>query len=531
MTSRRAGLDGSAAGTAAGPLLIAVAAAGLAVLAFRFHPIGDYFTESDFYGAYARGAAGIQHGHFEAWRYGVYGPAYEALLALAGAIAGGLFAGARVLSVAAATAVLAAAWWAARRRHGPFAALTLVALLAVNPTFVRYGYSATSDMTGFALFTLAAALLIAGSGDGAALGAGAAAGLATLTRYNLGVLLPAGLIVLAIGRPRVERRGALLRFAAAFALVTLPFALWATLQGHPPGAVLAQDAGFYLNDAPQVALEERVGHPDGSATPAAHANLPRLLARLSSGLPAHLVADASTLLGWPAVALALAGLAWLLVRRRAAPLLPAGVLALAVLLPLAPLFYSERYSMVVLPLVLLPAAAALAEPAGRAARWLRTAAALAVVALTLRACVALQREEYASIPVEALGAGEVLRSLAHPGERVLARKAHVAWVAGLEPVLFPDCPSLDSLARFCRAKDVHYLYYGWFEARLRPRFRYLLDTAAAVPGLTPLHATIEKPSATYAIGPGFGSPPEWAFDAERKREIAERVDALMAPPR
>ena len=43
----------------AGGALIGLAAAALAWVAFAHHPIGDYFTESDFYGAYAPGAKAL----------------------------------------------------------------------------------------------------------------------------------------------------------------------------------------------------------------------------------------------------------------------------------------------------------------------------------------------------------------------------------------------------------------------------------------------------------------------------------------
>src|SRR5262245_41547442 len=88
----------------------------IAVLAFGLHPIGDYFTESDFYAGYSIGARVIQHGDFDWGRYAVYGPLYEIALAAVGAIFGDLFLAARVVSVASALVVLVgAAWWMRRR--------------------------------------------------------------------------------------------------------------------------------------------------------------------------------------------------------------------------------------------------------------------------------------------------------------------------------------------------------------------------------------------------------------------------------
>src|SRR5438876_9068411 len=57
--------------------LVLAAASALAWTAFRNHPVGDYFTESDFYGGYASGARLIQQGRLDFSRYTVVGPVHE----------------------------------------------------------------------------------------------------------------------------------------------------------------------------------------------------------------------------------------------------------------------------------------------------------------------------------------------------------------------------------------------------------------------------------------------------------------------
>src|SRR4029078_11637254 len=77
------------------------------VIAVAFHPIGDAYTESDFYGAYASGARARLAGHVDPTRYGIYGPVYEWLLALLELTPFDLFFAAKLLSLATADAVLA----------------------------------------------------------------------------------------------------------------------------------------------------------------------------------------------------------------------------------------------------------------------------------------------------------------------------------------------------------------------------------------------------------------------------------------
>src|SRR5262249_31793408 len=153
------------------------------------------------------------------------------------------------------------------------------------------------------------------------------------------------------------------------------------------------------------------------------------------------------------------------------------------------------------------------------------AAALLASAL---ACVRLQRLERLSIPVETLAAGRAIAAQAHAGDRVLARKAHVAYAAGLEPVLFPDVHTRPELGEFRRREKIRFLYFSWYELRLRPQFGSLLDTAAAVPGLTPIHATANKPEATYRVGSELGAMPAWWRDPAARDAIRGRVNGLMA---
>ena len=71
---------------------------GLALLAVALgpHRIGDYSTETDFYGAYADGARMIQQGRLDPTRYGVVGPGYEVALALTGFLVRDLFVAAEL---------------------------------------------------------------------------------------------------------------------------------------------------------------------------------------------------------------------------------------------------------------------------------------------------------------------------------------------------------------------------------------------------------------------------------------------------
>ena len=69
-------------------------------------------------------------------------------------------------------------------------------------------------------------------------------------------------------------------------------------------------------------------------------------------------------------------------------------------------------------------------------------------------------------------------------ERVIARKPHTGWLAGIETEPYPASDDLAGLAEASLRGHARWLYLSASEAMLRPRTAFLLDTTAAVPGLT-----------------------------------------------
>src|SRR2546425_1566735 len=174
--------------------LACAALVGLALIAMVLgpHTIGDCFTESDFYGSYARGARLIQQGRLDPTRYGVGGPGYEAALALVGLGTRDLFLAAQLVSVVATVATLLLWYFLLKRRADANLALLAMLFMAANLVLFLFGYSATTDSLAVALQAASLALLLAGVGPGAAAGSGVLAALAFLTRYNAIYLVPAG---------------------------------------------------------------------------------------------------------------------------------------------------------------------------------------------------------------------------------------------------------------------------------------------------------------------------------------------------
>jgi hypothetical protein len=495
--------------------LILATTAGLAWVALRAHPIGDYFTESDFY-EYARGAEALRHGTFDPARYGTIGPVYELALAAAGLVTAHVFRFATLFSALAAGAVLACWFAIAARRAGPVAGLWAAALLAANPVFFRYGYSATTDLPALAMQAFAAAALFAGRRP-RPLAAGLAAGLAILTRYTSAFLVPLALVVLAARGG--GRRGRLLAYALGLALSLGPWTLYSLSRGHVPGEGLVRNRAFYASDS---ATRNRQDLPSDATVPAAAGEpLPRVLARR---VAEHAARDAKELLGWPCAALAAAGLV-LALRPRAWGATGAWPVALyggGGFVMLLAGFYSDRYSLTIAPAYTAAAGLALAalhegrrlRPAGAV---LATLVALAVVGDSARRSRDLQVFVRSQLPVEALAAADYVRGLHREDVGVLARKAAVPHFSGARYVPFPKVRDLAQLARAARDARATHVYFSWYEGELRPEFWYLLDSTSHVPGLRPVFTTAHNPSILYEIAPGFGAAPAWDADTTERR--------------
>jgi len=91
----------------------------------------------------------------------------------------------------------------------------------------------------------------------------------------------------------------------------------------------------------------------------------------------------------------------------------------------------------------------------------------------------------------------------------------------VRPVWFPRVASLAALAAHAQANRARFLYFSWYEGKLRPEFWYLLDTSAVVPGLTRIASVLAPAAVLYRIEPGFGADPDWMADStERMVHVA-----------
>jgi tetratricopeptide (TPR) repeat protein len=495
-------------------VIAAFAVALIAVVAGP-HRIGDYFTETDFYGGYSEGARLIQQGHLDPSRYGVVGPLYEIVLALAGLAVRNLFVAAELISLVSTLAMVALAHGLIARRAGARPALFAVLFLVTNAWVFRYGYTTGTDAFAICLQTLALWLLLTRQTRVSLWLAGLAAAAAFLTRYNALYLLPAGLIAL-----RLERRGwgSTRTFTIAFFAPIVPWVMWCIANGshfsfqlHHSIAyeVYARSQGMVWDDYQKKLQPQFHNLWDVIARdPAA------VFSRMGFNVFDHLRLDALKLLGWPVALAALFGLLLAGTSGALEPLAPLLVAGALLFLTLVPTFYAERYSLALMPVYAMLAGLCFGLPRfafalrGRPV-WIKAVLAVMPLLFAIDVSVKHQRRALAMLPVEVLEAARTLRSLAQPGDAVIARKPHLAFHAGLRGVAFPFTSTVPELADFAHRNHVRWLFISWPEVETRPRYWHLLDTTGVMPGLRPVKTTQPHPSVVYEIGPAFGELPAW----------------------
>lgn len=477
----------------------------------RWHATPLYGVETDLLGDTVPAARALRQGHITPGTFLFRGPGYPLMVAAGTLVTGGdEFLAARLLNVVAAAAAAGAAYLMLRAFLGPPAALVVMAALLANPVFVRNTLEAGSDMPALALGLVATWLVTGGGGWRSAAAAGLVSGFAYLTRYNMVFLAPAAFAALLVARAEGPR---LVAYVAGFAV---PVAAWVLAHLASTGILPANQN--YLNVAYEVYGEGmgyyrfwvHTGNAFGSFADVALHDPARFALHLGRNAVTRWIADATQLMPVWIGTLALPGMLLTWWRRPgwAALAIHAGLAYLILTL----VFYVPRFFLYLLPFYLsgtfgLLLRAQLVPPAGAGSwtrddrGWLRLAGpVLAAVLIVLSAIAAAgeARKVLSDPPEETRTAGELLRTIGRPGERVMARKPHVAWFAGMEYVPIPYTETFTDFLAEADKAGTDYLFISPIEVDQYQQLSVLADAGVSLPGLVPL-ARREQGDHSFAL--------------------------------
>ncbi|HEX7078574.1 MAG TPA: glycosyltransferase family 39 protein [Candidatus Eisenbacteria bacterium] len=489
------------------------------VQGFSAHGIGNYGVETDFYWKYGPAARDLARGHVDAQYYDSKGwgyPAAVALLALSGFEP---FRAGQVIALLAALVSLLLLYRLHRSLFGPGAALAGVLLVAGNGVFLANTYEVGTDMFFLAVALASVALLLRSKEPGAlaVLASGLLGGWAFSTRYNGLFLLPGALALFLVYRVPQGPMGAAWRRAAiwtgGFVAGALP---WLVINAVHTGNPLTNSN--YVNVGYAVYGEgnwEKFFYGGGrsvhSFADVVLLDPGRFVVAMVKNVFDHVRRDLFELLSPPWGAAAIGG-ALLLLKdrpdRRVLGYLTFGALGF---LSLVPVFYGARFSLPLLPFYAALVTWPLVSPtAGRALAGLERAFPLrSFVFLLLWVPIAFSAYVWTgdSANPEAVRIGPYdltqaigfLKQRATPGEGLLARKPHAAFLADLRFVPIPDVANSDSLHAVAERERARYLLVSGAELSLRAAIRPFAAPDAAIPGFTRI---FESPGAlVYEVVP------------------------------
>ncbi len=491
----------------------------LLIVAHFYHRVGDYGVETDFFWSYApdaRTIQGILKGEGGTFPIdGFRGPMYPIALALMAFIVQDFFAAGVILGILCAGATLFLTHRLVLDFFGKVDALVVLLILATNSVFIQYSYSAGTDMFFNLFATLAVyAFLKALNGEGFKwlVLASVATSVALLTRQNALFLIVGFLLAHFALNP--SRHPLKLLLLHALALVGIVLVLYA-----PYGFYTLQEKGKffyslnYLNIAKDLFGREtnwdtfwfKKSQEFQSLGDVIFADPVKFITNTLANIPSHFIGDMGELLSWFLGIFVMGGILAVSVQRTLTRVQVAyfifAVLNFGVLLLT---FYGTRFSLsLIAPYAVLAVLFFKWNAVPKAVHY-AIPIALAVV---LFQSLQFHRQNIDSGPKEMLALREKFFELTardsktHYKEIIITRKPHIAYYLNLDMGGFPMAETYNELIAEARKLGASYLFYSYFEANLRPQFRFLFDVKNPPPDLEPMMTLANPPAVLYRIKP------------------------------
>lgn len=481
----------------------------------RPYSIGGY-NNSDFYSRYAPDADRIAGGHFPEDTFG--GPGYPVLLMAISGLTGDHFISGKWISAIAASLCGLVAFYLLRGLFGYWTAILALPIIFVSGRFSELSIDPGTDIP-FLLLCLMVIFIFTrnqiGDWPKAAL-TGVIGGLAYLTRYN-GVFLPAtclmGIVVLNSFEAPLLRR---LKIAALHMLCFLAtISPWLWLNYKHRGSPIYNTN--YLNIATEfygykfnqdgITLAANTFHSFGDV----------LMYNPKHFLFHYVINIAKTfqktlsggLVFEPIGILAIAAIPFVTINRCRKDVALFLLSAVIYFLLMCLNHWESRYYFYLMVCYVGLACHLVVSGADwsirkgvlsqRTAQVIVLCIGLLLFSMSAISAVTGIQRLIREQPFEIFRASEYLKSVSAKGDRIMARKPHLAYLSHREQVFFPTVKSINELHDALKKSPADYLIYDRVALEVRPELKMLAEPVNTISWLRPVYSDLPRSLVIYQV--------------------------------
>ena len=489
----------------------------LSFLSFTFHKIGDYGVETDFYWSYVPSAQAFLKGEFliDAFR----GPLYQIVLGIIGFVIGEYLKAGMLINILSASAVIFLTMTIVRKLFSNEYSFFIGLLLAVNPIFIQFTYSAGTDMLFNALACLAIYFMFSKDEYNIKnlILAAFLTGLAYLTRYNGTFLIILFFFLLLINFWKIDFKKKIksaLIFIVVFFITITPWGIY----------LLIKKGSFFYNDNYKNIAYEFYGKGKISWDNfwfSGNQNYSSLfdvilkdpinfVIHIFENVYQHFVMDMQRLIHWELGVLVILGLIVFIINnplkylkdKKLAYMIGGGIFFVILLL----VFYSERFSIFLIPFYGIIAIYPFLSN-GRSFKRLLPKSIIIIILwfvtlFSFARSYAFNDSNIDSGPKEIIETRDWFFANMPESERgktIAARKPHIAYYLNMK---FNIIPLADNYVEFLdkiKEEKNDYIYFSYYEAQTRPALQGLLNPEYYFPGLIPIYYHSDPPGVLYKV--------------------------------
>ncbi len=482
---------------------------GVLSFSLGYRKVGNYDIETDFFWDYAVEARNILNGIVNVGEF--RGPGYPAMIALVSIVIKDFFKSGLIISAISSALVILISFKLLKKIFNDKIAFLVSLTLILNPTFLRYSYVCGTDMFFNLLVSSAVFFAFVGALNGRItllFLSGLFGGYAYLTRYN-GIALLLGLpaIVLILNYENFKKAIAkIIPTLAGYFVFLLPWSIYSYIKR---GEFFYNRN--YLNIAYEMYAKGKIPWDnfwfDASKEYKSLMDVflrdPGLFIEKSVlNFIDHLWRDLTQLCGWQFTLLFIIGLIFLLTQKIDKAKLAYFTSSFFFFLVLVFVFYSERFSMYLLPTYLSIGYSILNLKKIDETKYSWLIIWIFLNLISLPKISKMIKNDLENQPFDILYIANEFKSKFGDSERgkiIVARKPNIAYYLDMEFKPFPLVNNYDQLFEELKKLNASYLYYSWIEYYLRRELSGLFNYTSPPPFLEPVAISENPPAVLYRV--------------------------------